>query len=82
MDRPGWKRLKADIAAGKVTKIVVWRLDRLGRSAAGLTALCEDPLRRGIGLESLRDKVDLSTPAGKSMANVRASVRRIVRRIA
>jgi DNA invertase Pin-like site-specific DNA recombinase len=30
MDRPGWNRLEADIAAGKVCKLVVWRLDRLG----------------------------------------------------
>lgn len=74
MDRPGWKRLEADIAVGKVSKIVVWRLDRLGRTAAGLTSLFEDLRRRGVGFESLRDKVDLSTPAGRLMANVLASV--------
>jgi DNA invertase Pin-like site-specific DNA recombinase len=74
MDRPGWKRLEADIAAGKVAKIVVWRLDRLGRTAAGLTALFEYLQRRKIGFESLRDKVDLSTAAGRLMANVLASV--------
>ena len=33
MDRPGWKRLEADIIAGRLSKIVVWRLDRLGRTA-------------------------------------------------
>jgi hypothetical protein len=38
MDRPDWRRLEADMVAGKVSKIVVWRLDRLGRTAAGLTA--------------------------------------------
>ena len=43
MDRPGWRRLEADMIAGMVSKIVVWRLDRLGRTAAGLTALFEDP---------------------------------------
>jgi DNA invertase Pin-like site-specific DNA recombinase len=74
MDRPGWKRLEANMAAGKVAKIVVWRLDRLGRTAAGLTALFEELLRRGVGFESLRDKVDLSTAAGRLMANVLASV--------
>jgi Resolvase, N terminal domain len=42
MDRPGWKRLEGDMIAGRVSKIVVWRLDRLGRTAAGLTALFED----------------------------------------
>ncbi len=39
MDRPGWNRLEKDIDAGKVSKVVVWRLDRLGRTASGLTAL-------------------------------------------
>ncbi|MFZ5828566.1 MAG: recombinase family protein [Planctomycetota bacterium] len=74
MDRPGWNRLEADMVAGRVSKIVVWRLDRLGRTAAGLTALFEDLQRRGIGFEALRDKVDLSTAAGRLMANVLASV--------
>jgi DNA invertase Pin-like site-specific DNA recombinase len=74
MDRPGWKRLEDAMHAGKVSKIVCWRLDRLGRTAAGLTALFEDLTRRGIGFESLRDKVDLSTPAGRLLANVLASV--------
>ncbi|MGA2065862.1 MAG: recombinase family protein [Thermoguttaceae bacterium] len=57
-----------------MAKIVVWRLDRLGRTAAGLTALFEDLQRRQIGFEALRDKVDLSTAAGRLMANVLASV--------
>lgn len=74
MQRPGWQRLEADMISGKVGKIIVWRLDRLGRTAAGLTALFEDLQRRGIGFESLRDKVDLSTPAGRLLANVLASV--------
>jgi DNA invertase Pin-like site-specific DNA recombinase len=74
MDRPGWKRLEADMIAGKVAKIIVWRLDRLGRTAAGLTALFEELQRRNIGFEALRDKVDLSTAAGRLMANVLASV--------
>ena len=74
MDRPGWRRLEADMIAGMVSKIVVWRLDGLGRTAAGLTALFEDLQRRNIGFEALRDKVDLSTAAGRLMANVLASV--------
>lgn len=74
MDRPAWQRLEADMAAGKVAKLVVWRMDRLGRTAAGLTSLFEDLQRRKIGFEAIRDKVDLSTPAGRLMANVLASV--------
>ncbi len=74
MDRPGWKRLEADLDAGKVLKVVVWRLDRLGRTASGLTALFEKLTSRKIGLVSLRDGLDLATPAGRLMANVLASV--------
>ena len=74
MNRPAWSRLEADMAAGRVVKIVVWRLDRLGRTASGLTALFEDLQRRKVGFESLRDRVDLSTPAGRLMAHVLASI--------
>jgi DNA invertase Pin-like site-specific DNA recombinase len=74
MDRPGWNRLQADILSGKITKVVVWRLDRLGRTAKGLTALFEELREKGVGLVSLKDGLDLSTPAGRLMANVLASV--------
>ena len=36
MTRPGMDRLLADLRAGKVERIVVWRLDRLGRTTRGL----------------------------------------------
>ena len=74
LDRPGFQRLLADVAAGKVARIVVWRLDRLGRTARGLTALFEDLLGRGVDLVSLKDGLDLATPAGRLMAHVLASV--------
>lgn len=74
MERPGWKSLESDIATGKVARVVVWRLDRLGRTASGLTALFDDLRRRGITLVSVRDGLDLETPAGRLMANVLASV--------
>ena len=74
MDRPGWNRLMAAVSAGNVSKVVVWRLDRLGRTAKGLTALFDDLCNKKVGLFSLRTSLDLSTPAGRLMANVLASV--------
>ena len=74
MDRPGWNKLWADVEAGKVQRIVVWRLDRLGRTAAGLCTLFESLQERRVGLFSIRDSLDLSTPSGRLMANVLASV--------
>jgi len=74
MDRPGWKRLEAAIDSGKVVKVVVWRLDRLGRTASGLTALFDKLVSLGVGLVSIKDGLDITTPAGRLIANVLASV--------
>jgi DNA invertase Pin-like site-specific DNA recombinase len=46
----------------------------VGRTAKGLTALFDELYNRKVGLFSLRDSLDLSTPAGRLMANVLASV--------
>jgi DNA invertase Pin-like site-specific DNA recombinase len=74
MDRKGWNRLMEAVRQGKVSKVVCWRLDRLGRTAKGLTALFEELLERKVNLVSLRDGIDLNTAAGRLMGNVLASV--------
>ena len=74
MDRPGWKRLEQAYQSGKISKVVCWRLDRLGRTAPGLTALFKDLQDRKVTLVSIKDGLDLSTAAGRLMANVLASV--------
>ena len=57
-----------------MSAVVVWRIDRLGRTAKGLTALFDDLRERKVNLVSLKDGLDLSTAAGRLMANVPASV--------
>ena len=74
MERPGFRKLEEQIAAGNVSTLVVWRLDRLGRTAKGLTALFVDLNERKVNLVSLRDGLELSTPAGRLMAHVLSSV--------
>ena len=74
LDRPGWLKLQTAIEHGEVSRVVVWRLDRLGRTAAGLTKLFADLQHRRIGLVSIKDGIDLSTPAGRMLANVLASI--------
>ena len=74
MNRPGWKRLEAAIDTGEISTLLVWRLDRLGRTASGLTALFDKLVDRKVNLVSVKDGVDLSTPAGRLVANVLASV--------
>jgi DNA invertase Pin-like site-specific DNA recombinase len=74
MERPGWERLWAAVLAGKVDRILVWRLDRLGRTVSGLSKLFEELIDRKVPLVSLKDSLDLGTAAGRLMAHVLASV--------
>ncbi|MBN2594850.1 MAG: recombinase family protein [Sedimentisphaerales bacterium] len=74
MDRPGWQKLQAAINTGRVKKLVVWRLDRLGRTASGLCKLFEDLQAKDVRLVSLKDSIDLGTASGRLIANVLASV--------
>lgn len=67
-------RLLADVRAGKVNRIAVYDLSRLGRTAKGLTALFEELIDRKCTLVSLKEGIDLLTPAGRMIANVLASV--------
>lgn len=54
--------------------IVVWRLDRLARSLKHLIEMAEALDERGIGLKSLTEGIDTSTPAGKFLFHVLGSL--------
>src|SRR2546426_9436180 len=65
LERPGMRKLEADIRSGMVETLVVWRLDRLGRTA-GQTITFLDGLRdAGVRFVSLRDAGDTSTASGR-----------------
>jgi DNA invertase Pin-like site-specific DNA recombinase len=74
MDREMFNILLDDIRAGRITTLVVWRIDRLGRTSSGLALLFDELVRLKVNLISLKDGMDLSTPAGRLMAGVIASV--------
>ena len=74
MNRPQWQKLEGMVQAGKIGRLVVWRLDRLGRTASGLTRLFELLQEKKVRLISLMDGVDLGTASGRLIANVLASV--------
>jgi DNA invertase Pin-like site-specific DNA recombinase len=54
MNRPGMEKLIAGVRAGTIRTIVCWRLDRLGRTARGLTALFEELRERNVGRQPQR----------------------------
>lgn len=54
--------------------LVVWRLDRLGRSLADLIRIVNDLESRGVGFSSLTEQIDTTTPAGKLIFHVFAAL--------
>lgn len=74
MNRPAFDKLWAGVERGEVKRIVVWRLDRLGRTCRGLVNLFEDLQERKITLYSLKDGLDLGTTTGRLIARIMASV--------
>jgi DNA invertase Pin-like site-specific DNA recombinase len=74
MDRPGFRLLHKNMELGEVDTLVVWRLDRLGRTAKGSINIFDDLVCWKVNLISLRDGLDLLTPSGRLMANILAGV--------
>lgn len=74
MARPGMEKLLVALRAGRVERIVVWRLDRLGRTTRGLCQLFDELVERKVDLVSLKDGFSLDSPAGRLHARILASV--------
>ena len=54
--------------------LVVWRLDRLGRSLKHLVEIINDLEKRGVRLESLTESIDTSTASGRMIASIFATL--------
>ena len=52
----------------EIDVVLVWRLDRWGRSVADLLATLQELGHLGVGFVSLTEALDLTTPAGRAMA--------------
>ena len=68
--RPRLDDLLSDVKPGDT--IVVYKLDRLGRSTAHVTSLLADLTERGIFVESISDGLNSSTPTGRAMLQMLA----------
>jgi DNA invertase Pin-like site-specific DNA recombinase len=54
--------------------LVVWKLDRLGRSLPYLVETVHDLRTRGVGFKSLQDQIDTTTSSGKLIFHLLASL--------
>jgi DNA invertase Pin-like site-specific DNA recombinase len=56
----------------EIDAVLVWRLDRWGRSVTDLLATLQELEHLGVGFVSLTEALDLTTPAGRAMAGLLA----------
>ena len=61
--------------------LVIWKLDRLGRSIQGLIELAADLSARKVDFRSLTDGFDTSTPSGRLLFHILASVAEMEREL-
>jgi site-specific DNA recombinase len=70
MDRPALKQLTADIQAGKVSVVVVYKVDRLTRSLADFAKLVEQFDKFGVSFVSVTQQFNTTTSMGRLTLNV------------
>ena len=70
--RPGLDQALARLQSGDT--LIVWRLDRLGRSLAHLVATVNELAARGVEFRSTQEKIDTASPGGKFLFHVFAAM--------
>jgi len=71
-ERPGREGLLKAARRRELDVVVVWRLDRWGRSLADLVVTLRELTELGVGFVSLSEALDLTTPTGRAMAGMLA----------
>lgn len=72
--RPEFDRMMADAHAGRINVVCCWKFDRVGRSVQHLVRCLETFRALGIDFISVTESIDTSTPVGKLVYSVIASI--------
>ena len=78
-ERPGLVQARESLLGGDT--LVVWKLDRLGRSVKHLVDLVGELQQQGIQFKSLTDSIDTGTPSGRFFFHVMASLAEMEREL-
>ncbi|GIX39114.1 MAG: hypothetical protein KatS3mg128_0163 [Silanimonas sp.] len=81
MDRPALRRLLADIEAGKIDVVVVYKIDRLSRSLADFARMVDVFDRKGVSFVSVTQQFNTTTSMGRLTLNILLSFAQFEREV-
>ena len=70
INRPDFEKMIDDVKAGKIEKVIVYRLDRMSRSLLDFANIIELFNEHNVEFISSTEKFDTSTPIGRAMLNI------------
>lgn len=70
IERPAFQQLLEEIKKGKITKIIIYRLDRMSRSLLDFAGLIDIFNKYNVEFVSSTEKFDTSTPIGRAMLSI------------
>lgn len=70
IDRPDFQRMMSDIKANKISKVIVYRLDRISRSILDFAEMMNEFQNHEVDFVSATERFDTSSPMGRAMLNI------------
>ncbi len=81
IERPALQKLLADIAAGKIDSVIVYKVDRLSRSLLDFARIMEVLDKQGVSFVSVTQQLNTNSPMGRLTLNVLLSFAQFEREI-
>ena len=81
MERPSLRRMMADIEAGKIDVVVIYKIDRLTRSLSDFSRMVEVFERHGVSFVSVTQQFNTTTSMGRLMLNILLSFAQFEREV-